>query len=96
MRLAALQDQLNRASCLRLVAAIVILFNAAYLQAAFEQERARGNPITDEQLGHIFPTATMHINLLGEYAFHDEPALATSVNELPLAEPPAEQLDLGL
>jgi TnpA family transposase len=34
MRLPALQDQLNRASCLRLVVALVILVNAAYLQAA--------------------------------------------------------------
>lgn len=96
MRLPTLQDQMNRASCLRLVAAIVILFNAAYLQAAFEQERTRGNPITNEQLAHIFPTTTMCINLLDEYSFHDEPALATNFNELPLAEPTAEQLDLGL
>ena len=96
MRLAALQDQLNRASCLRLVAAIIMLFNAAYLQAAVKQERAKGGAITDEQLAHIFPTASAHINWLGDYSFRDEPTLMTRIGELPISEPSAEQLDFGL
>jgi TnpA family transposase len=96
MRSAALEDQLNRASCLRLVAAIVILFNAAYLQSAVEHERALGKAITDDQLAHIFPTTTASINMLGEYTFHDELALITDINERPTIEPRFEQLDLGL
>lgn len=96
MRLAALQDQLNRASCLRLVAAVLMLFNAAYLQAAVKQERAKGHAITDEQLTHIFPTASAYITWLGEYSFRDEPTLATRINEVPISEPSTEQLDLGL
>ena len=55
-----------------------------------------GYAITDEQLAHIFPTLTAYINFLGEYSFHDEPALATRINDLPVPEPQAEQLGLDL
>lgn len=92
MRLRALQDQLNRASCLRLVAAIVILFNAAYMQAAVRKLREVDYEITDEQLAHIFPMPTAHIGFLGDYSFRDEPSLATRVDDLPLPELQAEQM----
>ena len=93
MRLHDLRDQTNRASCLRLVAAIVILYNAAYLQAAVKCWRSIDQKVTDEQLAHIFPTSTTHIRFLGNYSFHDEPALATEINALPLLEPKSGQLE---
>lgn len=73
-----------------------VILNAAYLQSAVQHEKALRKAITDDQLAHIFPTTTASINMLGEYTFHDEPALITDINELPTVEPRFEQLDLSL
>lgn len=94
MRLAQLQDQVNRASCLRLVASIVMLFNAAYLQNAVQRERAAGREVPEASLRHIFPTLTAHIGFLGDYSFRDDPALATQFDDLPLVEPVGDQVSL--
>ena len=96
-RLPDLEAQINRASCLQLLVAMVITWNAAYLSAAVEQLRHEGLTITSEQLAHILPTMSEHINRLGRYDF-DPTAISTQTNihALPLqqAESYAECLKL--
>jgi TnpA family transposase len=94
MRLAKLQDQLNRASCLRLVAAIIILFNAAYLQAAMKQLQSTGEAFDEKFLAHIYPTQSGHIRFLGDYSFQDEPSLATQIDNLPLSEGSVNSMEM--
>jgi len=99
IRLRDLEAKLNRASCLQLVAAMVITWNAAYLSAAVDKLRAEGMVITPDQLAHILPTMSEYINRLGRYEF--DPAAAsiqTSVPDLPLrsAIKMAEQLGLNI
>ena len=84
MRLTALQDLRNRASCLRLMACIVMLHNAAYIQAAVKVLRERGMPVSDLQLRHIFPTMTAHVNFLGVLNFDPQPELMTKIDNLKL------------
>lgn len=98
-RLQSLSAQLHRASCLQLVTAMVITWNAAYLSAAVGKLRAEGVTVTDEQLAHILPVMSGHINLLGRYEF-DATALAvqTDISALPLRSlnEIVEQLGLGI
>ncbi len=93
-RLRDYRDQLNRASCLRLVNMIIILNNAAYLQAAREQWAREGYTISDEMLSHVYPTFSEHIQFLGDYSFDVEPKLATKIDRLPLRPIEAESYDL--
>jgi TnpA family transposase len=98
-RLPDLEAQINRTSCLQLLAAMVITWNAAYLSAAVQKLRREGTTITPEQLAHILPTMSEHINRLGRYEF-DPTAIAiqTNIHGLPLrsADALAEQLGLNL
>jgi TnpA family transposase len=98
-RLRDLSAQLNRASCLQLVTAMVSTWNAAYLSAAADKLRAEGVTITDEQLVHILPVTSEHINLLGRYEFDvTAPSVQTDVSALPLRSMNEiiEQLGLGI
>jgi len=70
-----LEAQLNRASCLQLVAAMVISWNAACLFAAIDKLWAEGMTITPDQLAHILPTMSEHITRLERYDF--DPAAAS-------------------
>lgn len=88
------RDQLNRASCLRLVSMIIILNNAAYLQAARKQWAVEGYIIGEEVLSHVFPTFSEHIQFLGDYSFAIEPKLATKIDRLPLRPIQDEYYDL--
>lgn len=45
----------------------VVLWNALALEQAINRARADGIIITDEDLNHILPTKTEHINLVGEF-----------------------------
>jgi TnpA family transposase len=84
-RLRDLDAQLNRASCLQLVTAMVITWNAAYLSAAVEKLRAEGMTVEDEQLARILPVMWEHINLLGRYEFDvTAPSVRTDLSALPL------------
>lgn len=89
MREPDLTHQLNQASCLRLIAAIIILFNAAYIQRAVRETDGADRLATDDQLSHIFPTQTRHIRFLGDYSFQDEPESATQIDDLPRVMPQA-------
>ena len=97
LRLRELQAQLNRASCLQLVAAMVITWNAAYLSAAVDQLRAQGGTITSEQLAHILPVMSEHINRLGRYEFDPTAsAVQTDIRALPLRSADEIAVQLGL
>jgi TnpA family transposase len=94
-----LSAQLNRASCLQLVAAMVITWDAAYLAAAVDKLRSEDVAITDEHLAHILPVASGHINLLGRYEFDaTAPSVHKSISDLPLRSMNEiiEQLGLGI
>lgn len=94
LRLRELEDQRNRHSCLRLVAATVILHNAAYLQASWTKWKAAGYDITEEQIRHIYPLFHHHILLHGVFHFDNDPELLTRVTDLPVREPEADDFDV--
>ncbi len=98
-RLRDLNAQLNRASCSQLVMAMVITWNAAYFAAAVEKLRAEKVAITDEQLTHILPVMSAHINLLGRYEFDvTASSVQTNISALPLRSMNEiiDQLGLGI
>ena len=99
LRLCDLSAQHIRAGCLQLVTAIVITWNAAYLAAAADKLRAEGVQVADEQLAHILPLASEHINFLGRYEFDaTAPSVQTTLATLPLRSMNeiVEQLGLGI
>ncbi|MBA3075819.1 MAG: Tn3 family transposase, partial [Anaerolineae bacterium] len=80
-----LEAQLNRTSCLQLVAAMVMTWNAAYLSAAVNKLEMEGVSITPEQLAHILPVLSEHINRLGRYEFNPAAeTIQTDLSALPL------------
>jgi hypothetical protein len=79
--------------------AMVITWNAAYLSAAVDKLKTEGVTITDEQLAHILPVMTAHINLLGNYEFDVNPiSVQTNISDLPLRSTSqiVQQLGLGI
>jgi TnpA family transposase len=97
LRLRDLDAQMNRISCLHLIVAMVITWNAAYLSAAIERLKADRVPVTDEQLAHILPLMTAHINLLGRYDIDPAAsAFQTHLSTIPLrsTEQAIEQLGI--
>lgn len=98
-RLRELEAQVNRATCLQLVTAMVMTWNAAYLAATVDELRAEGVSIAPEQLAHILPTMSEHINRLGRYEFDAQAtSVQTDIAMLPLRSviEIAEQLGLGI
>ena len=77
----------------------MITWNAAYLSAAMGKLRREGTIIDPEQLAHILPMMSEHINRLGRYEF-DPTAMAvqTDIHGLTLRSPDAmaEQLSLKI
>jgi len=53
-----------RMLCLRPVTAVIIYYNAAWMQAALCALSGFGNDIKDATLSHVWPTITRNINLL--------------------------------
>jgi hypothetical protein len=53
-----------------LVANCVAAFNAGLLAPAIEQLRAAGWEVEDEDVSHLGPTMTEHINVHGRYHFN--------------------------
>ncbi len=94
LRLRELEDQRNRHRCLRFVAATVILFNAAYLQATRNRWQSAGYDIPSEQLAHIYPLGSRHLLLLGDFRIDNEPRLLTQVAALPIRDPEADDFDV--
>ena len=78
---------------------MVTSWNAAYLSAAVDKLKSEGMEITDEQLAHILPFMTEHINLLGRYEFKaDVSSVQTDIGSLPLRSMNlvVQQLGLGV
>ena len=99
LRLRDMNAQLNRASCLQLVTAMVITWNGAYLSAAVEKLRAEGMMVENGQLARILPVMWEHVNLLGRYEFDvTAPTVCTNLSALPLRSmnEVVEQLGLGI
>jgi TnpA family transposase len=71
-----------RMLCLRLVAAVIIYYNAAWMQAAVRALRGLGNDIKDVTLSHVWPTITRNINLLGYFLSDDTPELQIPIDDL--------------
>ena len=94
-----LEAQLNRVSCLQLVTAMVITWNAAYLTAAVKKLEMDGMTITPEQLAHVLPAMSEHINRLGRYEFNPaSDTIQTDLSTLPLRSPlmMADQLGMNI
>ena len=65
-----LADQAAQALCLTLVVNCVAAFNARLLTQAVEQLRSTGLEIDDDDVSHLGPTMTEHINVHGRYHFN--------------------------
>lgn len=66
------QDEqlLHQVECLNLVTNIIIIWNTIYMSKAVEQLRLEGYPVDDEDLKHIWPTRSEHLNVHGRYQFN--------------------------
>jgi hypothetical protein len=63
------ENQRYRASGLNLVVAI-ILWNTVYLDRAIQSLRTAGQDIDEKLLPHLSPLGWEHINLTGDYSWH--------------------------
>lgn len=61
-----MEDQLG---ALGLVLNGVVLWNTFYMNAAFEQLRAHGRPVADEDVVRLSPFVRHHLNAHGKYSF---------------------------
>jgi len=61
--------QVNRATCLSLLINVIAVWDTRYMQAAVDHLRAEGYPVQDEDLGHLSPSLSGHINLHGSHSF---------------------------
>lgn len=64
-----IDDQATQAGCLNLVTNAVICWNTVYMNAAIEQLRAEGICVSDEDLAHLSPARSRHLNPYGRYRF---------------------------
>lgn len=64
------ENQRYRASGLNLVVAAIILWNTVYLDRAIQSLRATGQDIDEKLLPHLSPLGWEHINLTGDYGWH--------------------------
>jgi TnpA family transposase len=62
-------SQVNRATCLSLLVNVIAVWNTRYMQAALEHLRLAGYPVRDEDLSHLSPILSGHINLHGSHHF---------------------------
>ncbi|MGI8468431.1 MAG: Tn3 family transposase [Pyrinomonadaceae bacterium] len=69
------EDQLNQAACLNLVANAVAVWNTVYIQAVLEQLKSEGHEISEDDVKHLAPARSEHINVYGKYYFNIEEGL---------------------
>lgn len=65
-----LEEQVNRASALAIVASIVALRNTVYMTATAKKARAEGLDFEAEDLWHVSPYAYEHVIPYGRYLFN--------------------------
>ncbi len=70
------ENQRYRASGLNLVVAAIILWNTVYLDRAIQALRATGQDIDAKLLPHLSPLGWEHINLTGDYGWHQNKLVA--------------------
>jgi hypothetical protein len=82
-----LADQAAQALRLTLVVNCVAAFNAGLLTPAVEQLRTAGFEIDDDDVSHLGPTMSEHINVHGRYHFNldQAPKGLRDMPALPLA-----------
>jgi TnpA family transposase len=64
------EDQLNRASGLTLLSALISTWNTLYLEKAIARLRENGEVISEEQLAHLSPLGWEHLVLTGSYSWN--------------------------
>jgi TnpA family transposase len=64
------ENQRYRASGLNLVVAAIVLWNTVYLERAVEALKESGQQIDDSLLINLSPLSWEHINLIGDYIWH--------------------------
>lgn len=69
------EDQLNQASCLNLVVNAIMVWNTVYIQAVLDQLRNEGYEPGEEDIKHLSPARSEHINMYGKYYFNVEEGL---------------------
>ncbi len=72
LRKRQLSEQNNQASCTNLIVNSIVVWNTLYLQKGVSYLKEQGAAIKDEQLSHIWPTRTAHLNVYGQYHFRME------------------------
>ena len=70
MRDRSFENQRYRASGLNLVVAAIVLWNTVYLERAVQALRDSGKDVDDSLLPHLSPLGWEHINLTGDYIWH--------------------------
>jgi TnpA family transposase len=66
------EEQFNQAACLNLVSNAVMVWNTVYLQAALDQLKREGYEFREEDVKHLSPARSEHINVYGRYYFNIE------------------------
>lgn len=69
------EDQLNQANCLNLVVNAIMVWNTVYIQAVLDQLRNEGFEPGEEDIKHLSPARSEHINMYGKYYFNVEEGL---------------------
>ena len=69
------EDQLNQAACLNLVVNAITVWNTVYMQAAIEQLKSEGYELNEDDVKHLSPARSEHINMYGKYYFNIEEEL---------------------
>lgn len=69
------EQQRYRASGLNLVTAAIILWNTIYLDKAIQSLKVHTQNVDDKLLQHLSPLGWEHINLTGDYVWHNDKQL---------------------
>jgi hypothetical protein len=80
------EDQTTQAGSLNLVTNAVVCWNTVYLSAAVEQFRREGSHVAEEDLVHLSPARSAHLNPYGRYDF-DLGATYDATELRPLLQP---------
>ena len=64
----------HQVGCLNLLTNAVILWNSVYMDKVLKQLESEGDEVNYQDLLHIWPTRSEHINVHGKYEFNFEAA----------------------
>ncbi len=63
------EDQLDAASSLNLLLAVIVVWNTVHIQACVRRLKADGRPVEEDDLKHLSPLLREHIGIYGQYTF---------------------------